>query len=163
MFHCLKHHSGDSLESVLFGSKSPKTGLGRAQLRTENWILELFIATSSILNWSLFVCVPDMSIAKKCCFFVSLRWSKRVASCLIIFGLAVAIVFLLFPGENEKKNHSVKNGENAAGTVEYPPQLLKEGFYERNNTVLKGNTRQAWRLQMKPSRCYVLAACKGHL
>ena len=83
-----------------------------------------------------------MSIANKCCFFVSLRWLKRVASCLIIFGLAVAIVFLLFSGENEKKNHSVKDSQNAAGTVEYPPQLLKEGFHERNNTVLKGNTKQ---------------------
>ena len=82
-----------------------------------------------------------MSTATKCCFFVSLRWLKRVVSCLITFGLAVAIVFLLFPGENEKKNHSVKDSQNAAGTVEYPPQLLKEGFHEKNNTVLKGNTR----------------------
>ena len=76
-----------------------------------------------------------MGIAKKCCFFVSLRWLKRVASCLIIFGLAVAIVFLLFPDENVKKNKSVIDSHNATGTVEYPPQSLKEGFYERNNTV----------------------------
>ena len=33
---------------------------------------------------------------------LSFRWVKRVALCLVLFGLAVAIIFLLFPGKHEK-------------------------------------------------------------
>lgn len=33
---------------------------------------------------------------------LSFRWVKRVALSLVLFGLAVAIIFSLFPGEHEK-------------------------------------------------------------
>lgn len=34
--------------------------------------------------------------------FLSFRWLKRVASSLVLLGLAVAIIILLLPGEHEK-------------------------------------------------------------
>jgi len=33
---------------------------------------------------------------------LSFRWIKRVALSLVLFGLAVAIIFLLSPGEHER-------------------------------------------------------------
>lgn len=34
---------------------------------------------------------------------LSFRWVKRVALSLVLFGLAIAIIFLLFPEEHEKR------------------------------------------------------------
>lgn len=51
-----------------------------------------------------------MSLIKQCCFFMSSRWLKRVASILFLLGLAVAIVILLFPGEHKK--HRIQRNLN---------------------------------------------------
>jgi len=42
--------------------------------------------------------------------FLSFRWVKRVAASLVLFGLAVAIIVLLFPGEHEK--HRIRKDLN---------------------------------------------------
>lgn len=75
------------------------------------------------------------TLAQNGCFFVSFRWLKRVASCLAIFGLVVAIVFLLLPGKYKKEGYSVKDTKTGIHL------LMQHGFYNSNSTVVWSNTR----------------------
>lgn len=62
--------------------------------------------------------------------FLSFRWLKRVASSLVLFGLAVAIIILLFPGEHEK--HRIRKDLNSTLVNS---NIKDGGLQDKNITV----------------------------
>ncbi len=62
--------------------------------------------------------------------FLSFRWLKRVASSLVLLGLAVAIIILLLPGEHEK--HRIQRDLNNTLVNSF---IKDGGLQDKNITV----------------------------
>lgn len=82
-----------------------------------------------------------MKSPRNCCFFMSSRWLKRVASSIFLLGLVVAIVILLLPGEYERHRIQKILNKTFNNTMNSEPQRLNVSVTGKG---MLSNTAPLW-------------------